>query len=141
MFDWCVKIYICSSYTVSPVVQSKTLVFQEHSESRTLECNVTGVPHIYTFSKWQHYTCNNTWIRSLEGNASGTLILAEKDPEDVRFEDGGIYICNVTNGIPDDNNNLWTTGKVEVIVKGKSVVLIFNYTWRCRIFVNVIETF
>ncbi|VDI23455.1 Hypothetical predicted protein, partial [Mytilus galloprovincialis] len=60
--------------------------------------------------------------KSLEGNASGTLILAEKDPEDVRFEDGGIYICNVTNGIPDDNNNLWTTGKVEVIVKGKPVM-------------------
>lgn len=49
----------------------------------------------------------------------GVLILPEGDTNDLVYEDSGVYICNVTNGIPDESGNLWQSEKIKVMVEGK----------------------
>ncbi|CAC5424099.1 HMCN [Mytilus coruscus] len=108
--------------TFPPVVQNETVVFETNSLPRTLQCKVLGVPDNYTFSKWLHYTYSNQQIRILDGLGNGTLILPNNDREKHMYEDTGIYICNVTNNIPDEGGYIWQTGKIKVIVAGRPVL-------------------
>ncbi|CAC5424089.1 HMCN [Mytilus coruscus] len=108
--------------TYPPVVQNETVVFGTNSWPRTLECKVLGVPDNYTFSKWLHYTYSNQQIRILDGLGNGTLILPNNERAKLMYEDTGIYICNVTNNIPDEGAHKWQTGKIKVIVAGRPVL-------------------
>lgn len=48
-------------------------------------------------------------------------MLPNKYPNDLMYEDSGIYICKVTNNIPDEDNHLWQIGKIKVIIAGKKI--------------------
>lgn len=103
---------------VSPVVQNETVVFEKSDEPRRIVCNVFGVPDTYTYNLWLHYTYSNQLVRSLDGQTNGTLILPHNDTERLMYDDCGIYICNVTNNIPDEYGRLWQVGYITVIVSG-----------------------
>lgn len=106
-------------FSASTVVQNEVVFFGAHDQPRTLECNVFGARYNYTYKEWLHYTFSNQLIRNLDGEINGTLILPNNDTENLIYEDSGIYICNVTNNIQNENGNLWQTGKIKVIVEGE----------------------
>lgn len=102
-----------------PVVQNETVYFERINRPRTLKCNVLGVPDTYSYSKWLHYTYSNQLVRTLDGQANGKLILPKGDQEDLMYEDSGLYICNVTNHVRDNDGNIWQTGSINLVVKGE----------------------
>ncbi|VDI52989.1 Hypothetical predicted protein [Mytilus galloprovincialis] len=105
--------------TYFPLVQTEDITFNGMNRPRTLNCNVSGEPNTYILI-WRHYTYNNQLIRMFNKSTSGMLILPEGEADDLVFEDSGFYICNVTNGIPDDCGKLWQSGKIKVMVEGSS---------------------
>lgn len=110
-------------FAVPPVVINQTIVFTKSDRPRTLKNNITGQPDTYTYSKWQHYTHSNQFVRVLDGQVNGTLILPNNYPDGLMYEDSGIYIYNVTNNITNEDGLLWQTGMIDVVVKGKDVYL------------------
>ncbi|VDI07333.1 Hypothetical predicted protein [Mytilus galloprovincialis] len=113
---------IVITVTFSANVENVSVDFESNDRPRTLQCKVSGVPDTYSYSKWLHYTYSNEIIRTLHGQSNGTLLLPYDNPDDLTYEDSGIYICNVTNNITDQEGNLWQTGRIHVIVKGKPVL-------------------
>lgn len=73
-------------------------------------------PHNYT---WSHYTHNNQLVRNFKSSSDRNLILPG-DEKDLLYEDSGVYVCNTTNGINDEDGQLWQTGQIRVIVAGKN---------------------
>ncbi|CAG2240900.1 unnamed protein product [Mytilus edulis] len=51
----------------SPVVRDQSVTLFTSNGPRTLECSAEGVPDVYNFGIWQHYTYTNELVRSLEG--------------------------------------------------------------------------
>ena len=84
----------------------------------TLECNASGVPSEYQFGIWKHFSPSMQFIRNLNGSKDGKLILPRGS--EFRYEDSGIYICNVTNYIPDENGKIWQSGMINVTIEGKT---------------------
>lgn len=113
-----------------PVVQNRDDTFRTKKSQRILKCNASGVPDIYTFSAWQHHTYNHSFIRELDGDTNGTLTLPELKTTDHLYEDSGIYICNVSNGISGEEEKLWQIGQIRAIVEGilNSVFSFDTYT-------------
>lgn len=72
----------------------------------------------YTYGIWEHTSFFNDHIRFLNGTASGILILPIQEKR-VRYQDSGIYVCNVSNGVPDEYGKYFKKKKYYVITKGK----------------------
>ncbi|XP_052063840.1 hemicentin-1-like [Mytilus californianus] len=106
--------------TYSPVVQNYNVTFKTNDGPITLKCEAKGVPNTYKFSEWRHFTHNDQLVRTIQGYTNGTLILPHQE---LTYENSGIYICNVTNGIPDEDGLVWKAGKVEVIIEGIPVLV------------------
>lgn len=113
------RVSILCFFSVSANVKNETVVFELNKRPRILQCKVSGFPDTYSYNKWLHYTQSNQVIRTLDGHANGTLLLPYDDPDDLMYEDSGIYICNVTNNITDEDGHLWQTGRIQAKVKGK----------------------
>ncbi|CAC5424086.1 unnamed protein product [Mytilus coruscus] len=105
--------------TYSPVVQNYNVTFKTNGGPITLKYEAKGVPNKYKFSGWRHFTHNDQLVRTIQGYKNGTLILPHHADQELTYENSGIYICNVTNGIPDEDGQLWKAGKVVVIIEGK----------------------
>lgn len=101
-----------------PIVRSKIITFHERNRPRIIECEVSGEPNTYKFS-WSHYTNNNQLVRTFDSSSDRNLILPEGDSNDLLYEDSGVYVCSVTNGITDESGELWQKGKIQVVVEGK----------------------
>lgn len=71
----------------------------------------------YTYGKWEHMSFFNDHIRYLNGTASGILILPLQEKR-VRYQDSGIYVCTVSNGVPDGNGKYFQKEKSYVLSKG-----------------------
>lgn len=94
------------------------ITFHKSNRPRSIECEVSGVPDTYNFS-WSHYTSNKQLVRMFNRRSDRKLILPEGDANDLLYEDSGIYVCNVTNGIEDESGKLWQKGEIKVVVEGK----------------------
>lgn len=109
-----------------PVVWPNNVTFNGMNRPRTLTCNVSGEPNTYNFT-WSHYLNSKDFVRTFNSGSDGVLILPEGETKGLVFEDSGFYICNVSNGVPDENRNLWQSGKIKVMVEGKiKQILIFR---------------
>ena len=84
---------------------------------RILICHAYGVPGIYMYSKWEHMSSFGEHIRFLDGFDNGTLILPYLNESD-SYQDNGIYMCTVNNGIPDVEGSINQTGVISINVKG-----------------------
>lgn len=65
-----------------------------------LECIAKGIPDVPVFANWQHKSFSGTPIRLL-ANSSVLCIRPNS------YKDHGIYICNVTNHIPNNDGEIW----------------------------------
>ncbi|CAC5422056.1 unnamed protein product [Mytilus coruscus] len=107
--------------TYSPIVRSKWITFNKSNRPRSIDCEVSGEPNTYNIS-WSHYTNNNQLVRKFNSCSDRKLILPEGDSNDLLYEDSGVYVCSVTNGITDESGKLWQKGEIKVVVKGKPVL-------------------
>lgn len=72
-----------------------------------IDCFPHGFPDTYTFYRWEHQSELGEHIRFINGLGNGTLIL-QTLPQ--RYQISGIYVCTVSNGIPDTNGNMFQKG-------------------------------
>ncbi|CAC5391277.1 unnamed protein product [Mytilus coruscus] len=56
-------------------------------------------------------------------SSTGILILTRSESKLNRYQDSGIYICRVSNGIPDGNNNYEQEGKGVFVSEGPPVIV------------------
>ena len=85
--------------------------------SRILICHAHGVPERYMYSKWEHMSSFREHIRFLDGFDYGTLILPYMNESD-GYQDNGIYLCTVNNGVPDVKGSINQTDDILLNVEG-----------------------
>lgn len=86
-----------------------------------LKCNVSGNPRNFTFGNWYQFSdLSKTIIRYYNSTRDGGLNLSwhVHDTENL-YNYGGVYVCNVSNGIRTGGGTPWHTGQVKVTVKGE----------------------
>lgn len=101
--------------------------FTINKDVRILECKPDGFPNVYQFDRWEHKSFFGDHIRYLNAS-SGVLILpnhANMLSKFERYQDSGVYVCAVNNGIPDQNGDINQQGQTSVRVKGK-VTIVFK---------------
>lgn len=106
-------------FSDTPVVKNTSQIFSTGDKPRILKCEVSGVPTSFRFKKWRHLV-NGHLVRYLYGNNDGTVTLPYNNTSDIQYDDSGLYICSVTNGIRNGNRQLWQTGTVNVSIRGNT---------------------
>lgn len=101
----------------SPSVKLIYNNFTEMNHERVIQCIANGHPMNYIFKHWEHKTLFGEHIRYLNGNTTGYLVIPIQARE-YRYQDTGVYICSVSNGIPDPSGILFKKEQVYVISKG-----------------------
>lgn len=86
-----------------------------------MTCNPSGNPETYTYHRWQHKSKYGETIRELDGNK--TLKLPDV-PVRLIYQDGGEYVCTVSNGIRDNDDKLEQTGSGYITVYGNALLLL-----------------
>ncbi|CAC5393267.1 unnamed protein product [Mytilus coruscus] len=107
-----------------------------HFEDRVyLDCYASGDSG-NTFKDWEHKSESGKHIRYIENKQDGTLVLQKNN-----FQNSGIYICRVNNGIPDMNGRLYQNKQVLVHYEGPPVFISNNRkTWFVQCLGEVIVT-
>lgn len=82
-----------------------------------IHCIAQGEPDSYNFLPWEHRSVFEEHIRYLNGTDEGILELPQVNVLD-RYQDTGIYICNVTNGIPDYRGNVFQHRRLDFVSTG-----------------------
>ncbi|VDI63987.1 Hypothetical predicted protein [Mytilus galloprovincialis] len=70
-----------------------------------LRCNANGYPKIYRYLLWEHKTLFGEHIRYLKGDSFGNVYLSENS-SDAKYQNNGICVCKVENGIVNSIGNL-----------------------------------
>ncbi|XP_071181229.1 neural cell adhesion molecule 1-A-like isoform X2 [Mytilus edulis] len=105
----------------APVIEKYSVSFSENNQNISVNCNVSGNPNNFTFGEWKHISDVNTVIRHLNGSKEGRLNISSFTGTAKAYENGGVYVCNVSNGIRSTDDKLWQTGKIQVIIKESPV--------------------
>ncbi|CAC5370254.1 DSCAML1 [Mytilus coruscus] len=105
----------------APVIENYSVSFFENNSNLLVSCKVSGNPNNITFGEWIHLSDVDTPIRYLNGSEDGILAISSFTGTAESYENGGVYVCNVSNGIRSTDDSLWQTGKVQVIIKESPV--------------------
>ncbi|CAC5368471.1 unnamed protein product [Mytilus coruscus] len=100
-----------------------TFVYDNYTESdryRHIQCNANGYPRNYTYEQWEHKSFFDEHIRYLTGNATGYLRLPTQTRQ-FRYQDSGVYLCSVSNGVSDSSGQFFQKGRAYVISKGSPI--------------------
>ncbi|CAC5417640.1 NCAM [Mytilus coruscus] len=111
---------ILLSVSYSPGV---TFVYENYTESdryRHIQCNANGYPRNYTYKQWVHTSFFDEHIRYLTGNATGYLRLPTHKRQ-FRYQDSGVYVCSVSNGVSDNSGQCFQKDRAYVISKGSPI--------------------
>lgn len=100
------------------MIEHDSISFSENNQNLLVNCNASGNPNNFTFGEWNHTSDVGTVIRHLNGSVEGRLNISSFTGTAKTYENGGVYVCNVSNGIPSTDGSLWRTGTIEVIIKG-----------------------
>lgn len=101
----------------APVVTVRFIKFNDDSVIGVIQCVSKGEPHSYKYYPWEHRSIFNEHIRYLEATDEGILRLTFTNISN-RYQDTGLYICNVSNGVPDYNGNVFQKGRAYIELKG-----------------------
>ena len=89
-----------------------------HFGKTRLDCLARGIPALYNFSKWEHKSMFGEHIRYLDGFDNGTLLIQSKS-KITRYQDNGLYVCHVSNGVVNSNGSVVQMGEYVLRVKSK----------------------
>lgn len=104
-----------------PVVDIRFPKLTGDSNLRKIQCIAKGEPDSYRYFQWEHRSQYNEHIRYLDSSDDGILQLPDVKVSN-RYQDTGIYICNVSNGIPDDHGKIFKQGRAFFESKGINVM-------------------
>ncbi|VDI51396.1 Hypothetical predicted protein [Mytilus galloprovincialis] len=76
-------------------------------------CIADGNPNNYTFNDWEHKSEFNEHIRRIHGTPKGHLII-NKAQYSKENEDDGIYVCTVSNGVPNMKGKFDQKGQTSI---------------------------
>ena len=82
-----------------------------------LQCVSSGNPENYTYF-WRHETKHMDVIRTFKSFRKSTLSVLPKSENTYSYIDEGIYVCIVSNSIPDFHGREQQEGKIELALKG-----------------------
>jgi hypothetical protein len=85
-----------------------------------LDCLARGIPALYKFSRWEHKSMFGEHIRYLDGFDNGTLLIQNKS-EIKSYQDNGLYVCHVSNGVLNSNGSVVQIGEYVLRVVSKSM--------------------
>ncbi|CAC5424669.1 unnamed protein product [Mytilus coruscus] len=105
-----------------PVVNIRHSTFTEDSKNMEIQCIAQGEPDRYDFFPWEHRSHFDQHIRYLGARDDGILHLPDVNVLN-RYQDTGIYICNVSNGIPDYHGNVFQLDRAYIVSKGPPVFM------------------
>ncbi|CAC5368442.1 TTN [Mytilus coruscus] len=103
-----------------PLVNLENETFLYTTSHRTLRCIADGDPENYTYGNWEHRSFLNDHIRYLNRTSTGDLILPVQEKQQ-RYQDSGIYVCSVSNGVPGIDGKHFQKGQSYVFQKGPPV--------------------
>ncbi|CAC5391278.1 unnamed protein product [Mytilus coruscus] len=107
-----------------PYVHLHNKNFTIDDETRTILCKAEGFPSNYTYGIWEHCSEFNEHIRYLNSTEKVTLILPKINAVFYKYQDSGIYICMVTNGI--SNKQHFQQGKAYVVSEERNNQMILT---------------
>lgn len=116
----CIYIYICFVSVLfkdPPVVTMLHGTFIEDNNIREIKCTAQGEPDSYYFLPWENRSQFDEHIRYIDGTDDGILQLPEVNVLN-KYQDSGIYIGNVSNGIPDYRGNVYQHRIMHIVSKG-----------------------
>lgn len=90
--------------------------FTPSDSKRTLQCIADGNPKNYTYGNWEHISVFNEHIRIIHQRTEN-LILPIQEKRN-RYQDSGIYVCSVSNGVPNVHGEYFQKGHSFVVSKG-----------------------
>lgn len=85
-----------------------------------------GEPNSYFYFSWEHRSLFNENIRHLGATRNGGIQLPEVDVS-FRYQNTGIYICNVSNGVPDTKGNIFQQGSAYLVSHGIYISNIYAF--------------
>ncbi|CAC5384326.1 unnamed protein product [Mytilus coruscus] len=109
----------------APSVGVENQTFQQRDTVRNVQCSIQGNPSEYTYINCSHKSFYGVTIRELPIGQNGILTLPEVPMEFV-YQDSGIYVCTVGNGILGTNGQEKQTGYGFVRIKAQPVFLKSN---------------
>lgn len=93
------------------------LKLYEDSTFRAIQCIPQGEPDFYNYFQWEHRSRFNEHIRYLRATDDGKLQIRVVNVSN-RYQNMGFYICNVSNGIPDNHGKVFQQGRTYVEYAG-----------------------
>jgi hypothetical protein len=91
-----------------------------HFRKNRLDCLARGVPTSNTYSRWEHKSMFGEHIRYLDGFDNGTLLIQNKSKL-ISYQDNGVYVCYVGNGVLNSNGSVVQIGEYVLRVESKSM--------------------
>ncbi|CAG2211171.1 HMCN [Mytilus edulis] len=89
-------------------------------------CSPSGIPNNYTFLQLEHRSEFSEHIRFMNFSNDGSVLRISI--ENPGIQDAGIYVCNVSNDVPDQNRRQFQFGKTLVELEGISIELLKRCT-------------
>lgn len=90
--------------------------FTASDSNRTLQCITDGNPMNYTYGSWEHMSFLNTHIRFIHQRREHLILPIQQKHS--RYQDSGIYVCSVSNGVPNVHGEYFQKGHSFVVSKG-----------------------
>ncbi|CAC5424851.1 unnamed protein product [Mytilus coruscus] len=93
---------------------------------RKIQCIAQRETDSYNnYFPWEHRSKFDEHIRYLDGTVNEILQLSAVNVSN-KYQNNGIYICNVSNGIPDYHRNAFQQGRMFVEFEGPPVFVAYN---------------
>ncbi|CAC5370255.1 DSCAM [Mytilus coruscus] len=105
----------------APTIENYSVSFFKNNSNLFVKCTVSGNPTYFTYGVWIHFSDVDAPIRHLNGSENGRLAISSLTGSGKAYENGGVYVCYVSNGIRSTDGSLWQTGKIHVTIKESPV--------------------
>ncbi|VDI24415.1 CD22 antigen [Mytilus galloprovincialis] len=100
-------------------IQYAPEVHVELLPNSSLLCNATGFPNNYTFSNWEHMSIDRHSFRLINTETNLLKFDFNDDDDNPIYTFDGLYVCKVSNGIPDEHNITMQRGFKDIYFPGK----------------------
>ncbi|CAC5370257.1 unnamed protein product [Mytilus coruscus] len=105
----------------APTTENYSVSFFKNNSNIFVKCKVSGNPPNFTYGAWIHFSDVNAPIRHLNGSDDGRLAISSFTGSGKAYENVGVYVCNVSNGIHSTDGSVWQTGTIHLTIKESPV--------------------